>query len=401
MEAGTGIVDTGAMKLLGLKIEVSYSSETLVHETTLEEDEELDKMIHTVALNLPDLTDEAVTSLEGAYSNEYKAAQNPDAMSALKWYGRNILYRFIYAQSTFDKEVAEDLDLTMGRTSKIRCIMVTSRVAKDNTLRTTIDLMQAANQCHKGESSNINAYNLSSGMFLSSMESSALTGEDKINYLDLWGMAPEDTSVMFVMDDYELRSLTLEVMKEEGIYPAHLMERIENTEKVIIITDKPVLYKGEERWAWLEIDPQTYETISVFDTGEHAGMAEYTFALSPSPEDAGKYIVGAFIGVDVGVWAMCSSSLKLDDYKQIIADAMNTAKQVGGYLNQVMSATSGPEIPDLFSIGGENKAVSYEIKVKWNFDIDASLTQNIVGFEQGFNDGLSVYFTYVRYVQGQ
>jgi hypothetical protein len=399
MEAGTGIVDTGAMKLLGLKIEVTNSSNTLVHEYTLQEDEELDKIVHTLALNLPDLTDEAVINLESAYSKEYKAAKDPDSLSALKWYGRNILYRFIYAQSTFDREVSEDLNLTMGRTSKIRCIMVTSRVAKDNTLRTTIDLMQASNQCHRGESSNINAYNLSNGMFLSSMESSALTGEDKINYLDLWGMAPEDTSVMFIMDDYELRSLALEAMKVEGIYPAHLIDRIENTEKVIIITDKPVLYKGEERWAWLEIDPLTYETISVFDTGEHAGMAEYTFSMAPSGEDMGKYIVGAFIGVDVGIWSMCSSSLKLSDYNQIIADAMNTAKQVGEYLNQVMDATSGPEIPDLYSIGGENKAVSYEIKVKWNFDIDASLAQNIVGFEQGFNDGLSVYFTYVRYGQ--
>jgi hypothetical protein len=262
--------------------------------------------------------------------------------------------------------------------------------------------MQVSNQLHKGEDSNKIAYNLSSGMFLSTLESSVLTGEDKINYLDLWGMASQDTSLMFIMDDSELRNLSLEAMKTAGNFPAHLIERIENSEKIIITTDKPIVYKGEERWAWLEIDNQTYETISVFDTGEHAGMAEYTFSLQPSGEDAGKYMVGAFIGVDVGVWSLASSSLKLSDYKAIIKDAMANASRIGEHLNQVMSGIDSAKNKDYSAIGlGGNSSVNYNIKVKWGFDLDFDLAQNIVGFQQGFNDGLSVYFTYVRYGNGK
>jgi hypothetical protein len=400
IESGTGIVDTGIMKLAGLRIEVELPGGTQIHETTLKEEEELDKIIHTIGINLPDLTEEAAVSLESAYTKEYNAAKNPDSMSALKWYGRNILNRFISAQSTFDREIGEDLNLTMGRMSKARCLMVTSRVAKDNTLRTTIDLMQASNQCHKGEDSNKIAYNLSSGMFMSSLESSVLTGEDKINYLDLWSMASEDTSLMFIMDDSELRNLSLEAMKAAGNFPAHLVERIENTEKIFITTDKPILYKGEERWAWLEIDGQTYETISVFDTGEHAGMAEYTMSLQPTDENGGKYVVGAFIGVDVGVWSLASSTLKLSDYKEIIKDAMANATAIGEYLNQVMKGvdTATKKEATAVNLGGD---VKFKIKVKWNFDLKFDLAQNIVGFQQGFNDGLSVYFTFARYGNGK
>jgi hypothetical protein len=336
-----------------------------IHEISLQPDEELDKIVQTVGINLPDLTDEATVSLQGALTKEYNAAKNPDRFSAIKWYSRNILNRFIAAQSTFDREIGEDLGLKLGRVYKERCIMVTSRAGKDNKLHTTIDLIQASNECHNGEDSNIAAYNISSGMFMSSLEGSALTGEEKIDYLDLWAMAPEDTALMFIMDDYDLRSQALTMMQESGIkYPDHMIDRIENTEKVIITTDKPVLYNGEERWAWLEIDPQTYETISVFDTGEHAGMAEYTFSLKPSEEDGGKYIVGAFIGVDVAVWSMANSSLKLDDYKLIIQDAMATAKQVGGYLNQVMSSydTMKNKEFSVASIGGD-APVNVNIKV--------------------------------------
>jgi hypothetical protein len=48
------------------------------------------------------------------------------------------------------------------------------------------------------------------------------------------------------------------------------------------------------------------------------------------------------------------------------------------------------------SIGGD-APVNVNIKVKWSFDLNLDLAQNIIGFQQGFEDGLSVYFTYARY----
>jgi hypothetical protein len=127
-------------------------------------------------------------------------------------------------------------------------------------------------------------------------------------------------------------------------------------------------------------------------------MAEYSFSLKPSGEDGGKYIVGAFIGVDVAVWSVANASLILDDYDQIIQEAMATASKIGEHLDSVMSGIDSINNKE-FSAGsvGGDAPVNVNIKVKWSFDINFDLAQNVVGFKQGFDDGLAVYFTYARY----
>lgn len=385
--AGDYFIDTGEAKLQRLVIEIQLPEERLIHYTSLKEDEELDHIAHTIGINLPDLTIEAGTSLEEAFEKEYAAASDPDAFSVLKWYGRNILNRFIYSQSIYDRDMSEKLDLTMGRINKERCIMVTSRMAKDQKMRTTIDLMQASNECHYGEETSVIAYNLNSGIFLSSLEGSALTGEDKIDYADLWAMAPEDTSLIVIFNDEESRYEILDLMKEAGIYPAHLLERIEDTEKVIITPDKAIPYLGEERWAWLEIDPETYETISVFDTGEHAGMVDYIWAWDRIQEGL-EYVFGAFLGVDVSLWSVASMALELDDYEDILDEAVNMTIQIGEMVNKVLKK----ELYS-FTFVGKNGPIKGEIKIGYDLSRKVEFGQNVINFKEGYEDGMNYYFS--------
>ncbi|MGE4283395.1 MAG: VWA domain-containing protein, partial [Clostridia bacterium] len=187
LEPGTGIGDSGKNKILGIKINITLPDGTHTHETALLEGETLDGFYHTLGINLPDLTSEAAQSLEDAFNKEYQAAKNPNSLSTLKWYGRNILNRFIAGQSTFDNEIGEDLKLTLGRTDKVRCIVLTSRMDnQNNKMRTAIDLLQAVNQCHNGDKKTQAGYNISAGMFISSLEGKALTGEDRTDFIELW-----------------------------------------------------------------------------------------------------------------------------------------------------------------------------------------------------------------------
>ena len=170
-EGSTFAVDSGKDKILGIKIDVELPGNTFSHESSLLEGETLDKLFQTIAINLPDLPEAAAKKLEEATKGEYKAAQNPDTLSALKWYSRNILNRFISAQTSFDQEIAEELKLTLGRTDKERCIVLTSRInVKDDKLRTSMDLLQAVNQYHNGDKKTQAAYNISAGMFVSTLK---------------------------------------------------------------------------------------------------------------------------------------------------------------------------------------------------------------------------------------
>lgn len=390
MQAGTGAVDTGEYKLLGLRIEMDLSSGTLTHETSLATDETPDKFYHTLAINLPDLPDEAVKNLEAATGKEYKAANNPDALSALKWYGRNILNRFIATQTSFDLETGAALKLVLGRTDKERCMVLTTRLGADNKMRTTMDLVQAVNQIHSGDKTARAAYNIAAGLFASSLEAAALTGSDKAGYLELWEMAPQETTMLLILNEEE-RGAMLAEMEEAGYFPSRLLETVRETDLIILTPDRPSEYGGQKRWAWLEINPETYETISVFDTGERAGMASYAMSLMPSRDDWGQYIVGALIGADVAVWSVCSSSLKLGDYKEILADAKATAQAIGKCVNEVMEARSQAMSPSATLWKQDAGGVTFSLKASPK-GFKAGIGQNIIGFSDGFNDAVNFYF---------
>ena len=392
MHVGTAAVDTGEHELLGLRIEIDIPSGTLTHDTSLAKDETPDRLYHTLSINLPDLPDDAIKSLEAATNKEYKAAKNPDALSALKWYGRNILNRFIATQTSFDAETGAALKLVLGRTDKERCIVLTSRMGTDNKMRTTMDLLQAINQVHNGDATAQAAYNIAAGLFASSLEAAALTGNNKAGYLELWNLAPKDTTMLMIFNEEE-RPAMLAEMEEAGNYPSRLLDAVRDTELIIITPDRPSDYDGQKRWAWLEINPQTYETISVFDTGEHAGMASYAMSLLPSRDDFGQYIVGAMLGADVAVWSVCSSSLKLSDYKEILADAKATAGAIGEQVSKFMDAKSMVLNPSatLWEVKGKTATFSLKVTPK---GFKPGIGQNVVGFSQGFNDAVNFYFKY-------
>jgi len=144
----------------------------------------------------------------------------------------------------------------------------------------------------------------------------------------------------------------------------------------------------------LEIDPETYETISVIDTGEHAGMASYAMSLLPSQDDYGQFIVGALIGVDVAVWAVCSSALKLSDYKEILADAKATALAMADNLDLVMKGYGAARDQKLSLDKGMGPIKIFGELSKDGFK--AGIGQNFIGFSDGFKAGVNLYFAWAK-----
>jgi hypothetical protein len=196
--------------------------------------------------------------------------------------------------------------------------------------------MQSANEIHSGADDAAHAFNIMSGIYASRLEGEVLPGS-KTDFMDIWQNSPEDTQ--FFLCPLETRGEDLQYMKDQG-YPDFLIKRAETNNKAMFLADKPTTIDGAERWAWLEVNEETFETIAVIDTGEQGGFAEYLMALEPvvpNGEDLREFTVGAFMGIDTSIWSMASFSLELDDPEEILEAAKAYTYQLCEYVDQFMN----------------------------------------------------------------
>jgi len=195
------------------------------------------------------------------------------------------------------------------------------------------------------------------------------------------------------------RNEDVKYMEENG-FPNAIIERAKASSAAMLIPNRPSSINGESRWAWLEIDPDTYETISVTDTGEHGGFAEYLMSMervSPTGEDYQVFMTGAFLGVTTSVWSVSSFALMLDDYEQIL----NAAKAYTYGLGEVLSGML--DMKDLAKLEYNwtpiklklvNKEYDYLQKFvePVNMGKKGDWAQDVVNFIHGFKAGAAHYF---------
>lgn len=417
-------VDSGMYRIIGLKVDIEVSDAKFTHVSSLPENDTPDRVYMNVAVNLPDLPEDAAKSLEAASSREYNAAKDPSALSALGWYGRNIINRFITGQTLHDKEVGGKADLTLGRTSNPRCIVVSSRLgSKDGVLRTSMDLLQSLNQCHNGDKETQLAYNVGAGLYASLLEGEVIPGDKNTNFQKLWQSAPSGTRLVYIPGGTD-REAYAGPMREYG-FPERLISSVENTQNIIFATDKPTEFGGEKRWMWLEVNPQTYETISVSDTGEHMGAGYIQTLMRAIIQGGAKFMAGTFFGVETAIWSVASYSLMYGEYENVLKAAEITTKQIGEHVAKIEAVYSDPlgTVKDLIKeesglndlnsgkVGGFDVSldegglkvgrgpVTGNINVAdlCNMEFEASIELKIIpGFGDGFNKAAEFYFKLCR-----
>ena len=359
-------------KIIGIKTVVSgISYDKLVNWNTAPEGTRLDEYFLTLGVNLPDLPGSAANELGAAIEELKTQLKDPDTASILKWYHRMAIYRFIAAQTAGEDEMAASMDLVVGRIEEPRCIVMTSRLGKDGKMHASIDLAQAFNEIHNAknvEEDAVHGFNSLSGLYMCELERDCLMGESAVGYMELWALLPKNAEGN---GEVELiacgeggsrapRETVWEEMTQRGGYPQPLLDAVKNTDKVILAPKQPVVYEGEERWAWLEIDPETHRTISVFDNGQHSSMAEFTTA---------EFLGFAFVYFEAGMLAGTLNYMSHLEaavvetgywWRPAVELAYNRAGQinnlltVGGGAGGVASVAAGSAVGGLFSawIGG-------------------------------------------------
>lgn len=399
---GTAALENPA-RVLGVEVTVKSDgvNDTWVHYSTLGEGTSLENFFQTLAINLPDLTEEAAAALDERARQIHDSAKNPDPLSIAKWYGRNAIYQFISGSSMFDEQMTGEFGLVLGRVSQPRCLIVTSCLDESNTMHTTMDLPNPYNQIHAGKQEARDAYQLLAGFYLSGLEAEVLPGNNKVSYLDLWTQAPSGTAIeaIPVMYDAKDREAFFKQMEQQGKYPLLLLKAVKENKKLILVPTEPTVFMGQERWAWMEIDPDTYKAISVFDNGLHSGMAEFQVSLLPSTDDTIQWLKGVWVGTNVSVWSMCSSTLKYgDQYNAVKIDAKKAATAAAGAVSKFFGL-SGDIAKKASEAGDPKQSVGFSLSPthKINFTISMSgikgkVSQKMFNLSAGMKLAIDTYF---------
>ncbi len=392
---GKKAVDTGMDTIKSITITMRYYGgpyEGVTHTTYINPGEKLTDICHTMAFGLPELPEYAASYLEQE-SARVVGGDTSDASNASKvrWFTRSAIYRYIAAATAYDKDMAKQLNLVLGRVSMPLTFMITSRTDGTNALA-SFDLMSVQNQVLMGETDYVNAYRLFGGLHASVLEGEALADGSGVSILEVWQSLPKGTDFVFIEDSQEAREIALEQMA--GLYPEVLLKNIQkayddNSYTVFFVPSALGQVLGKSRWAWMEIDSRTFEAISVFDTGERAGMAGYALGITDNKEMMGY--VGYFVGISCASWSISAYSLSLDDYAEIRENAAVLCAYILKQVEELIAAAeSGPldyltgKLKDEIGsrIGGSNWD-----KVKKFTDIDIP-----AGFSEGFKLAVEVYF---------
>ncbi|MEA4831126.1 MAG: VWA domain-containing protein [Oscillospiraceae bacterium] len=381
-------VDTSSYKFEQIIIRLD---EETVHTTLLGENQKLTEVFHTLAWNVPELAEDSAGSIEQMAEVEASAADNPANYSVSRWLGHETIGRLVKGLSDMGRETSEKLNIKAGRSTQSIALLVTMK-SDGKRAEATVDLMNHRNQLHNGSDEQKHAYNIMYGYFASNMEAKALPGSEGIDYMDVWKNIPEDGSINVIGLESETDvDAIIEILDETG-YPTLLLERMrKNAESefhptIYIYQTKPSTVNGKEKWAWLEIDMETYDTVSVFDTGERAGMCEYLVGCFP--KTYAEIGVGIVVGITTSVGSVAAYSLSIDDYKEVMAAALNLSEAIGEQLEFITGVTDiiGAHCNVWEGVNG--------VPIAWEkiFEGLEGLWVNKFTFMEGYNMALDAYF---------
>jgi hypothetical protein len=315
----------------------------------------LEDIFATLAVNSPELPVKPQLSPE----------KEMDDYTAMRLYTRSILYNFIHAQTIEERRIASQMGLVTGNTNEARIIVVAMKAPRPETSM-VLDTTR-------------HAFEISSGLYATALEDTVL-GEQGLGVMDILYAAPEGTKLI-LMEPYH-NGMSDEVLVDAG-FSSDLITYFSNCENMVLIPNKPSTILGRDRWAWIEINPDTYETIGVLDTFEHGGMV--SSVIVDLVRSSGQFALGGYVGITSSVWAVAGFSLEEDDYETILKEAQSFTL---GLLDN-FGVSYGPIG---LSVGGTPKISQQFGPVEASFDGSFGLSQNILGFTQGFEAGVKYYF---------
>ena len=380
-------VDLSKYRIVSEKININTPAKSFTIERPLAKDEDICSRFHTIAVNVPDLTEKSVARLDTLRHEARDTSLSPNEISALRWYSRSVIGRFVATQCANERHLSRVLNVTVARRKKLRVIAVHSSISKEGTFSSSIDLLHTNPEFISGNEDDQKAFNIQSGFFDTRLEGKALP--DGKSIYDIWDMAPEGTRIVPLMGETKDNLLT-QLRKMQA--PKSMLKRLESTYDIVLFPTCPSYVNGKMKWAWLQVNRDTFETTSCFDTGEHGAMTDYI--LEGLLNDVNQFLMGAWKGVEGSLWAVSAFSLRLDNYDEIL----KAAQQYVGYIGNNAFGLSGGK-PDGMQIGMGTGSIVPNVSFN-DFKVDINLlggprlnpNQNVFGWSNGWKAGVALYF---------
>lgn len=387
LDAGNGIIpgskqlDVTQYDFTGFQTEFApQSGSKATHHFTYEKGEAPENVYVTYGINLPDIPEEAAVSLTKNASALKEKNSTANDLSALKWYTRSILNKFVAGQTRFEKEFSQKLDIKTGRVNTPRILALTVQ-HEGERLKTGLDLLKSEADVLSGAKEAATGFLAMSGMLSTSLEATVLPG-DGYGLFEIWEKLPAGTSYVLLSPTERLKS---EKDFLKAGMPDEIVERLMAIDKetFVLIPDHPAQINGRDRWAWLEMQ-KSGKTIGVLDTGANGGMVE--ISIEEWVTEANMFIVGTLVGVSTSLWAVSSFSLELSDTQAIYQKAYQYASGI----KDLLEFKAGPVN---YGIGGVPEIGGSHNGLKVTFGTDGiTLGQDILGFANGYEAGVNYYF---------
>ncbi len=349
--------------------------------------EELTNRYRAFAVATPDLPPSAMKAVNTKWQDLHKSAKRPDSLSALRWYTAGAIYRFIGAQTEMEKKLAQKFNVSLNRANKPRVIMVSlNKRASNGQLQATFDLSQVKAQLENGKKEDKKHFRLLSGLFEGYLESWALPNGKGLFYI--WNSCPEGTVLLPLEGKHKREAMAQ--MKKLG-YPSRVITGIKKSDSIVLMTSKPATINGRPRWAWISVNPHTFETHTMLDNGAHGSMAEDVVVSMTG--NINQCIIGFLKGIETSIWATSSFSLLLADPKEIHKKAK---KFCMGLADNFAAGASGKHGDTEWGVGcgiGGLPSADYGIGgITFKDNGKLTLNQNIVTFSSGYKAAVEMYF---------
>ncbi|HNX76133.1 MAG TPA: VWA domain-containing protein [Candidatus Rifleibacterium sp.] len=343
-------------------------------------DNSLQNRIHSIALALPDISAEQTEDLQKRWK-AVRVDKTPDHLSLWQWYAHARLAAFISAQTTFEKQLCENTGISLSREKQPRLMLLTGAADDKGTFEARLDLVAIQPEI-KAEAEAAAAFRIAAGIFVSDLEAKIMQGKGVFQF---WGR----NRLQIVADSGKQKNAWLKFAASRGV-SERVIKAIKSTRSVVLFPQSPALINDRPFWAWLEINPKTYETIGVLETGERGTIAGEAIIQALIPDGAG-IALGFWKGTETAVWGMSAFIL---EGQSALEAAASTEKFIGdlsenlGKVGDSFEVEVGDASIDLLS--GKVTLAGF------SSEGDYSPWDGYKGFVTGFNAGASWYLNKVK-----
>lgn len=365
---------------------------------TFKEGQKLPDLFFTFSFASPNLSKAALTAMDEEKKLRFKNVKLMSDFSQLQWINRLKMYRFIGMQSQYEQHLQDTLKVQSKRNKNPRTLMALIEKTSNSKLISSLDLRYAHADVY-GDEKAVHSFNLMNGLFAARAEASVVDNGQGV--FERWQAAKIAEAVMIYPSS---KQAALDTMAQNGTSEA-IIQRLKQSKKVwfypLHITENP---------AWLEIDPQTYQTVSVLANGMYGSASEYS-PMQTLITDGSQYLVGYLAGTEIAMGSVVVATFLYNDYDQIISFAENMANVIGcgvsmvssvkglNFKNEATALSSAADIP-LAAAGCKDGDAARKVGIGKGFamtlsgvkDLQGDAIKGVLGFGNGFGDAIGDYF---------